>query len=439
MTKLRASRSIVLLAGLAPVFAQDAPGLKLEPAHRAFDVDVQRTRQLIVTFDQDMDRTVHGVCGGGPSFPKVLGTAWRDARTFVIETELQAERVYALELAGTSSHGFRTATGQPLAPTPWLFATPGPALEKGVAEQAVARLFAALRDQYSYRDRLGVDWNDLALGHRDELLEAPHLPALALRMQDLLATAQDPHIAVCWMEATLPTWRPEVAANFDLRGLQMVLPKLERIGRIGWRARTGDGIGYLCCTSFAREQRDDFDLVLEALRGLRDCKALVLDVRPNGGGDEMLARRLAAFFVPGEKVYAGHRVRDARQKGGFAAVQQRTVLGNPEPDVYRGPVAVLMGPRNLSSCEAFLLMMRQAPRAVLIGATSYGSSGNPQTHLLVPGLSVQLPSWQALRPDGTCFEGEGIEPMIPVAALPAQLAVGDPVLDEALLRLRGSH
>jgi len=435
----RALRSIVLLAGLAPVFAQGAPNVNLEPAHRASDVHAERTRHLIVTFDRDMDTSVHGVCGGGPGFPKVLGTTWRDARTFVIATELQAERVYALELACSGSHGFRTAAGQPLAPTPWLFATSGPALDKVVAEQAVARLFAALRDKYSYRDRLGIDWTELELAHRDELLAAPHLPALALRFQDLLATAQDPHLAVCWMEATLPTWRPEAPANFDLRGLHKALPKLERIGRLGWRARTGDGIGYLCVTSFAREQRDDFDLVLEALRGLRNCKALVLDVRPNGGGDEMLAQRLAAFFVPGEKVYAGHCVRDARAKGGFTAVQPRTVRGNPEPDVYVGPVAVLMGPRNMSSCEAFLLMMRQAPRAVLLGATSYGSSGNPQTHVLVPGLAVQLPSWRALRPDGTCFEGEGIAPMIPVAALPAQLAAGDPILDEALLRLRGTH
>ena len=441
MTMIRSARRwMVLLAGLCPpALAQGAPNATLQPAHRAIDVDASKVRELVVTFDQDMNQSVHGVCGGGPSFPKVIKSAWKDARTFVIETELQPERVYALELACPGSHGFRTVAGQRLAATPWLFATTGPPLQTGVVDGAVAKMFVALRDKYSYRDRLGVDWNELELSSREELLASPHLPALALRIKELLATAQDPHITVRWMDSTLPTWQRVAAPNFDMRGLGKVLPKIERIGRIGLRARTDDGIGYLYCSSFAREQRDDFDLVLEALRGLKNCKALVLDVRTNGGGDEMLARRLAGFFVPGEQVYAGHRVRDARQKDGFTEVQERSLRGNPEPDVFKGPVAVLMGPLNMSSCEAFLLMMKQAPQAVLVGATSYGSSGNPQTHMLVPGLAVLLPSWQALRPDGSCFEGEGIAPMIPVEATPEQLAVGDPVLDEALTRLRGSR
>lgn len=427
------------LGTAAPLSAQQPPAASVEPAHCAIDVDAQQVHHLVVTFDQDMDPGVHGVCGGGPSFPKVIKTTWRDARTFVLEVELQAERVYAMELACAGSHGFRSAAGVPLPATPWQFATTGPELAKGVADEAASRLFRALRDHYAYRDRLGVDWNEVEANHREELRAAPHLAALAMRVKDLLAAAQDPHVSVRWMDATLPTWQRLVQANFDGRGLQKVLPKLERIGRIGMRARTEDGIGYLFCGTFAREQRAEFDLVLEALRGLRDCKGIVLDVRTNGGGDEMLARRLAGFFVTGERVYAAHRVRDPQKKDGFQEIQERTVRGNMEPDVFAGPVAVLMGPANMSSCEAFLLMMKQAPQATLIGASSYGSSGNPQPHVLVPGLAVLLPSWQALRPDGTCFEGEGIAPMIPIATTPEQLVEGDPVLEEALVRLRNAR
>ena len=102
------------------------------------------------------------------------------------------------------------------------------------------------------------------------------------------------------------------------------------------------------------------------------------------------------------------------------------------------PVAVLMGPLNLSSCEAFLLMMKQASRATLIGADSGGSSGNPQPHTTLAGMTVMLPSWQAMRPDGTVFEGEGIAPHAHVATTPEALATGDPVLAEALQRLRSA-
>jgi carboxyl-terminal processing protease len=160
-------------------------------------------------------------------------------------------------------------------------------------------------------------------------------------------------------------------------------------------------------------------------------------VRTNSGGDEMLARRLAAFFVEGEAVYAAHRPCDPRTADGFGERQDRRLRGNQAPDLFTRQVTVLTGPMNMSSCEAFLLMMKQSPRALLVGDTSYGSSGNPQPHTLLPGLVVMLPSWQALRPDGSSFEGEGITPHIHVTAGPGDFAERDPVLDAALRRLRG--
>ncbi len=422
------------------VSTQEVPAVvTLSPAHLTDAVDPAKTKELVITFDRDMDPTRHALCGGGPSFPRVRGTRWIDPRTFTLEVELERDRVYSLDLACAGSSGFRAASGGMLAPVPWRFATVGAPLAEGVGALAAERLFGAIRDHYSYRDRLGIDWRVLERMHFDALRQAPSGAALALRCADLLGAAQDPHIQVTWLEATLPTFQRPVAANFDLRSITLAFPKARRIGRIGMVARTDDDIGYLLVNSFAREQRDDFERVLQALRGLLDCKAIVIDVRLNGGGDENLARRLAGFFVRGEKVYARQRVRDPRVEGEFREIDDRKVQGHPVPDVYRGPVAVLMGPLDMSSTEAFLLMMKQATTAVLVGERSYGSSGNPQQHALVPGLVVHLPSWQALRPDGTCFEGEGIAPHIHVQAEAEDFHEKDPVLEEALLRLRGQR
>jgi C-terminal processing protease CtpA/Prc len=87
----------------------------------------------------------------------------------------------------------------------------------------------------------------------------------------------------------------------------------------------------------------------------------------------------------------------------------------------------------MSSCEAFLLMIKQVSGCKLVGATSYGSSGNPKPVDLGNGVTVYLPSWKALRPDGTCFEGQGIAPNLPVNATPAELETADPVLQAAVL------
>ncbi|MBL8726300.1 MAG: S41 family peptidase [Planctomycetes bacterium] len=433
-----AQRLFALLAGLGGLHAQQ-PTATTKPPHLAVDVDATQTAALEVTFDQDMDTSVHAVCGGGSTFPKVLATRWRDAKTFVLEVELQPERVYLMDLACPNSSGFRTARGVALPTTPWRFATRGTALADGVGEATGNRLFAALRDHYSYRDRLGVDWAELEREQAAELANAPSAAALALRVATLLGAAQDPHITVRWGDSLLPTYQRAVAGNFDMRGLQKQMPALRRVGRLGLWGRTDDGVGYLLVPSFARELRDEFDLWLACLTKAKDCKALVLDLRTNGGGDEALAARLAGFFVRGERVYAAHRLRDPAAERGFRDVQERTVRANAEPEVFDGPVAVLMGPHNMSSAEAFLLMMQQAPNAVLVGARSFGSSGNPRAHALNQGLTVLLPSWQALRADHTCFEGEGIAPHLPVATTPEQFVAGDPVLVEALARLRVKH
>ncbi len=423
-----------------PALAQDrVEVVSLEPAHLASQVDAMKTPALLVRFDRDMDTQLHAVCGSGASFPTVRNTYWVDARTFAIDVTLQPDRVYSLDLACPSSSGFAAKDGTRLAPRPWRFSTKGTRFTGSEAALAADRLFAVVQDHYSYRERIGIDWQEIGLKHREALLAAEDGPALALRVTEALATAQDPHVSVRWNDCAIPTFLRPVTANYDQRGVQKEFPKLRRIGRIGMSSRSADGIGYLYVGSFARELREDFDLVLEELRSLLDCKGLVLDVRTNSGGDETLAKRLAAFFVQGEKVYAAHRVRDPKAESGFRDREDRSIRGNPEPDQFQRPVTVLMGPLNMSSCEAFLLMMKQAPLAVLIGSDSYGSSGNPQPHTLLPGLVAMLPSWQALRPDGSMFEGEGIVPHIHVAATPQQLAEEDPILREAMLRLRGQR
>jgi carboxyl-terminal processing protease len=95
-----------------------------------------------------------------------------------------------------------------------------------------------------------------------------------------------------------------------------------------------------------------------------------------------------------------------------------------------------MGPVNMSSCESFLLMMKQVPGCKLIGATSYGSSGNPQGYGLPNGVVVYLPSWKDMMPDGAMFEGQGLAPDEAVRAETKDFEERDPVLEAALQLLR---
>jgi carboxyl-terminal processing protease len=88
-----------------------------------------------------------------------------------------------------------------------------------------------------------------------------------------------------------------------------------------------------------------------------------------------------------------------------------------------------------SSAEAFVLMMRAAG-ATLMGAPTRGASANPKLVELGQGISVRIPSWRAMLPDGSYFEGVGIPPDIAVPVTPDEVAAGDKVLDAAVAELR---
>ena len=170
---------------------------------------------------------------------------------------------------------------------------------------------------------------------------------------------------------------------------------------------------------------------LQLLLAVVLCFRPLSPVRPNLGGDEQIARRVASWFVKGEKVYAKHQ---SIGPDGLGEVQERKVVGNEE--TFSRPTVVLTGPRVMSSCESFVLMMKQADGVQIVGQKTRGSSGNPVEHDLGNGVQVQLPSWRALRPDGSCFEGEGIQPDVNVPCTSRDLQEGEPTLQKALELLR---
>jgi C-terminal processing protease CtpA/Prc len=93
----------------------------------------------------------------------------------------------------------------------------------------------------------------------------------------------------------------------------------------------------------------------------------------------------------------------------------------------------------MSSAESFALMMAQCPQVVTMGERSAGSSANPRRLELACGITVNLPRWMDLDPDGKPIERIGIAPDVPVeAARDSFTDESDPVLKAALERLRSA-
>lgn len=417
--------------------AQSVPRVvSLTPANLSDSVAPAIT-ELVAVFDQDMNRSGHSICNGAKAFPKFRAKPqWRSARELVLTVELKPDTEYALSLNCSSARNFRSATGQVLPRVDWRFTTL-PAKVRPIAEQRVrnalafSKLGELLDSRYSYRDRLIKDWAALRQQHREELVGVRTDRAFAVAAAKMLAGARDRHLSLRYRETEVPTYSPLVESLYRTFAVRRVFT-LDAISPRAFRAETKDGIGYLLITGW--QENVDPERLVGAITEMMAAKALILDVRMSTGGDERIARQIASWFVKGTHVYAGSRARIGPGDDGFGAIKESKIVGHEV--AYDRPVAVLAGPRVMSANESFLLMMKKAFDVTIVGQKTAGSSGNSQPYDLGNGVTIMIPSWQALRPDGTCWEGEGIAPDVFVPCTSRDFRDRDPTLDKALELLR---
>ena len=440
-------RSLLLLAlFLSSAAAQDAPEqVQLDPPTGAIDVD-PATKRLTIRFPVAMDTNAgYSICGGGPSFPTIEKIAWEDDHTLLIDVALESDRRYSMPLnCAGSGLNFRRTDGSAWPSTDWSFWTSqlDEVSERQMAanEEATNRLLESVSNDYSYRDRVVEDWAEVIETAREGLRRSRDATAYSMRAAQALSVAKDPHL---WMRVDgqiVSTFQRSYVPNFDGRAVGRIVSDLQQVSQGVYRGTIGLGeeqLDYLMISSWRREMKDSVVAAAQALEEItQQNRGLILDVRPNGGGDERLAGRIARRFLGGTTIYAHQRVRND-ETGEFDLVRDRTIYGVSDEERFRGPVCVLMGPQCVSSNEAFLLMMRQAENATLIGGRSGGSSGNPQPFDLGNGVEVLLPSWQALDADQMLVEGIGIAPDL-VVEFDSTRSNGfeDPVLERAIHFLR---
>jgi hypothetical protein len=424
---------LTLLLLCSPAVAQTPPRVvSMTPADGG--LVAPSATELVVLFDQDMDRSGRSICGGGPSFPKFTGRPkWDGYRKLVLPVKLLPDHEYELSLNCSSARNIRSRDGVRLSPTRWRFTTL-PAKLRPFAEQqarnqaAWERAQALLQGSYAYRSRVVEDWTELLASVGRRCAAARTDRAFAVELQRLLAHAQDHHVVVHYGDRDYESWTPLIEPLYRTFAVRRLV-ELEKVSARVFRARTDDGIGYLLITGW--QENVDAERLVGAIAEMMDARGLVIDVRPGTGGDERIARRVASWFVQGEKVYARHR---RVTPDGLGPVEERRIRGNEA--VYDRPVMVLAGPRVMGANESFVLMMKQAVDATVVGQKTLGSSGDPKVHDLGNGVRLTLPSWQALRPDGTCFEGQGLAPDVFVPCTSRDFETRDPTLDKALALLR---
>lgn len=200
-------------------------------------------------------------------------------------------------------------------------------------------------------------------------------------------------------------------------------------------------IGYL--------RLDDFGVpnaalyVEEAMGRLIETRALIVDVRLNGGGSSWPGYRLLMTLA--DTAFSSNpsfvRMHDPNaRRGGLEPLLMRLADSRFEVDDslhYERPVIVLTSAMTFSAAEDFVASFKAQGRGVIIGEATGGSTGQPFAFALPGGGAAQVRMKHDLLPGGGEFIGVGIIPDIVVHPTIADIASGaDPVLDRAISELR---
>jgi len=174
---------------------------------------------------------------------------------------------------------------------------------------------------------------------------------------------------------------------------------------------------------------------VEFVRQFASAPNLIVDVRGNSGGttprhligalmnrpwrtwQEVTPQRIALLEAQGLPPMDASRV---------SRVQ------TPSGDAYGGRLFLLVDRFCGSACEDYVMPFKDTNRAVVIGETTQGSSGNPYRTDLGHGMTIAVGAVRYTFPDGTVFEGVGIAPSVAIERKLSDVIAGrDAVLERA--------
>jgi retinol-binding protein 3 len=248
-------------------------------------------------------------------------------------------------------------------------------------------------------------------------LAAPTSGALAAALtRDLYAVTRDKHLAVTLKrppDAPPPSGGP--AAN------QRDLPTTAGFRRI--EILPGN-IGYLDLTMFLRltEHRD---ALAAAMKTLQPARALILDMRDNGGGSPDTVVLLISYLFDQPSVPIMEII---PRTGETQVYLTQPATANIERNGSR-PIFVLTSSRSYSGGEGLAYLLQEQKRAIVIGEKTAGAANPGRPYPVNEVFEVTVPNGQirsAIKHGN--WEGDGVTPDIIVPAATA--------LDVALERAR---
>ncbi len=292
-------------------------------------------------------------------------------------------------------------------------------------------------DHYSFFEFKGIDWDEAYNRYNRHI----HIHMNPVELFDICAEMlyelRDGHVNLVssFDRSRYWEWYLDSPENFSYpiiernyyKGNQRFIGPLEFLD-------LGDII-YVYYRSFASSISDgNLDTVLSALA---NKKGLILDVRNNGGGSTVNAKRLASRFTDEKRLVGRNFVKTGPGHDDF---RKEDIYIEPHDGIrFTGNVIVLTNRKSYSATTYFTQYMNALPNITFVGDTTGGGGGMPAFHDLPNGWLLRVSSSRFYSPDGFNIES-GIPPHIQARMTRESMAGGkDDILETAISILNSNN
>lgn len=257
---------------------------------------------------------------------------------------------------------------------------------------AFEALWQTLDEHYCFFDYKNIDWQAVHDRYAPLVSDTMSRAALFDTLSRMTYELRDGHVnLISGMNVSrYGAWYDDHPMNFSDSLLRKTLGRAEdyrSAGGMQYRILAGDSIGYLRVGSF--ETQPSVTAMSEMLMSFKDCPALIIDIRSNGGGLLTAAEALASSFIK-ERILAGYmQYKTGRGHSAFSSPEP-IYIAPSEGVKWVRPVAILTNRRTYSAANAFVMFLKEQEHVILVGDDTGGGSGLPFTAELPYGWGVRF-------------------------------------------------
>lgn len=265
-------------------------------------------------------------------------------------------------------------------------------VEGGAPTEAFEALWQTLDEHYCFFDYKEIDWNEVHRRYAPKISDTMSRRALFDTLSRMTCELRDGHVnLISSMNVSrYGRWFDDYPMNFSDSLLRKTLGRTEEYraaSGLQYRVLENDSIGYVRIGSFSSVPASG--ALYEMFLYMKDCPALILDLRSNPGGLLTAAEALASVFI-NERTLVGY-MQHKTGRGHQDFSKPQPIYLEPSTTVrWLRPVVILTNRRTYSAANAFVMYVQAQPNVLVVGDTTGGGSGMPFSSDLPSGFAVRF-------------------------------------------------